>query len=404
MARHSPQHPTCIDFATLLVHLGGEPWAEPRSVDDGGDSRQIGTLAGLPVWVCPPGPGETLRFARQLARRGQLGLVFGADPTSGRWLAAATIPPVRLAAVAAGDATALPLRRLTRAARTTRPTALEQVIAFAEALDVDAAGRRTFRLLHTLLDRAVAMLPLRVSPEDRHAWALSQVTRLLFLRFVESEGWLDGNPRFLADAFDRCLIARRDPTRHLLHPLFFGTLNRRHDDRSRFARAFGAIPFLNGGLFEPHAIERLHCLRLPVEYWRDAFAALVDRVDVTLDADVDDGRVTPELLGRVFEGVMDTESRKDAGAFFTPPPLVAAILRQAIACHLAPRLGQSEERVESALDDPDPDLQRTLLDVTVLDPAVGSGAFLVGALDLLHGPGPAAAKPRCADSRRRRAD
>ena len=382
------RRPDCSDLATLLASLGGDLFALPFAGDDADGSRQIGTLAGLPVWTSASGSIETIRTARRFARSGRLGVVLGADSAIARWFVAVTIPPVRLVAVAVGDTTSLPLRRLFRAVRRTHPTPLERSIAFAEALDVDAAGRKTFRLLHALLERAVAELPARVSRDDRHAWTLAQITRLLFLRFVESEGWLDGNPRFLAEAFDRCLTARRDPTRHLLHPLFFGTLNRRLDDRSQFARTFGAIPFLNGGLFEPHAVERMHRMQLPVDYWRDAFAALVDRVDVTLEADVDDGRVTPELLGRVFEGVMHPSERKESGAFFTPPPLVAAILREAVACHLAPKLGISEERLEHALDDPDADLRRTLLDVTVLDPAVGSGAFLVGALDLLHGPGP----------------
>ena len=372
----------------LIYHLGGDAFVLPVPAAAGDDVQQIGTLAGLPVWTTTAGPVETLRHARRLARHGTLGVLIAGDPATERWHLAVTIQPVRLAVVATGEPDALPLRRLGRAARTPRATPLEHAIALAEALDVDAAGRQTFRLLHQLLDRAVELLPSAVSREDRHAWALAQITRLLFLRFVESEGWLDGNRRFLAEAFDRCLIAKRDPTRHLLHPLFFGTLNRGWDERSRFARAFGAVPFLNGGLFEPHAIERRYPLRLPAEYWRDAFAALVDRVDVTLDATADDGRVTPELLGRVFEGVMHPVERKQQGAFFTPPVLVDALLRQALACHLAPKLGRSESAIERSLDDPDGTLRRILLDVTVLDPAVGSGAFLVGALGLLHGPGP----------------
>ncbi len=387
MASPPSRQPDCSDMGPLLATLGGKQFALPGAGDDTGGSRQIGTLGDLPFWTLSGRAAEIREVARRLAKNGRLGVIGANDATTGRWYFAATVLPVHLTVTVAGDVQALPLRRLARAAHIARPTSLEHAIALAEALDVDAAGRKTFRLLHALLERAVTELPARVSRDDRHAWALAQITRLLFLRFVESEGWLDGNPRFLAEAFDRCLRARRDPTRHLLHPLFFGTLNRRHDDRSRFARAFGVIPFLNGGLFEPHAIERMHRMQLPADYWRDAFAALVDRVDVTLDADVEDGRVNPELLGRVFEGVMHPAERKDRGAFFTPPPLVSAMLREAVACHLAPKLGVSEERLEHALEDPDATLRRTLLDVTVLDPAVGSGAFLVGALDLLHGPG-----------------
>lgn len=367
----------------LLRDIGGDVLALPLA----GDLPQIGSIAGLPAWAAMANAADVQRIARRFARHGDLGLVLASDVPAERWILAVTMLPVRVVHVAWSDTDALVFRRMRKAARVARETPLEQAIAFTEALDVDAAGRRTFKLLHRLLDRAVESLPSRIGRDDRHAWALAQVTRLLFLRFVESEGWLDGNPRFLAEAFDRCLVARRDPTRHLLHPLFFGTLNREWGERSRFARAFGAIPFLNGGLFEPHPVERLHRLRLPAEYWREAFASMVDRVEVSLDARLDDGRVTPELLGRVFEGVMHAAERKEHGAFFTPPALVDAMLRGSLACHLAPKLRRSEDAIERALDDPDAELRRIMMDVTVLDPAVGSGAFLVGALQLLHGPG-----------------
>ena len=384
----SPALDTAHAHAALVHQLGGAARVVTVPADPASSLLEAGELAGLPVWSLHASIAEARTHARRLARFGRLGLLLARDPAHQSDTIAVTIPPLRFTPLGHDPLTALPLRRLGLAARHPRPSALEQAIAFADALDVDAAGRRTFALLRGLLDRATTLLPGCVPREDRHAWTLVQITRLLFLRFVESEGWLAGNPRFLAEAVDRCLMARRDPTRHLLHPLFFGTLNRPLAARSRFARSFGAIPFLNGGLFEPHAIERAYSLRLPTEFWRDAFAAIVDRVDVSLDADTADGRVTPELLGRVFEGVMDVDERKQEGAFFTPPRLVAAILREAISCNLAPRLGRSEVAIATALDDPDPALTAALLDITVLDPAVGSGAFLVGALALLHGPGP----------------
>jgi hypothetical protein len=375
-------------MAALVHRLGGEACLFPVAADSEGALTEVGRLGGLPVWSTDAPAGVARKLARRLARHGSLGLLLAHQAERGTLAVAATVEPVRLVAVPLHQAEPLALQRLARAARALRATPLEMAIACAEALDLDAAGRQVFAVLHRLLLQAVESLPSRVPRDDRHAWALAQITRLLFLRFVESEGWLDGNPRFLAEKFDACLTAGRDPTRHLLQPLFFGTLNRDVARRSRFARAFGAIPFLNGGLFEPTAVERTYQLRLTAEYWRDAFAALVDRVDVTLDPDGGDGRVTPELLGRAFEGVMDTDERKREGAFFTPPALVDEVLRAALACHLAPLLHRTETAIAAALDDPDPLLRRALLDVTVLDPAAGSGAFLVGALALLHGPGP----------------
>ena len=380
--------PEYVDPARMVQLLGGRAFALPLPAPDDRALREVGTLAGLPVWAGTGAPGETLRSARRLARHGALGTLLCCNEAGSQWLVAVTLQPVRLTVVERGKDDALALRRLRRAAAVDRATPLERAVALAEALDVDAAGRRTFAVLHRLLDQAVGLLPGSVPVEDRHAWTLAQITRLLFLRFVESEGWLDGNPRFLAAAFDRCLATRRDPTRDLLHPLFFGTLNRERNARSRLARAFGSVPFLNGGLFEPHAVERAHRLHLPAAYWRMTFEALVDRVDVTLDAGTEDGRVTPELLGRVFEGVMRPAERRQRGTFFTPPELVAALVLDALVCHLAPALSESESRVERRIADPDPDLLRRLARITVLDPAVGSGAFLIGALALLHGPGP----------------
>ncbi len=373
--------------AALVHRLGGAARVVPVPAGGAPGLLEVGSLAGIPVWSSSSHAAGTARLARRLARRGALGVLFAQPEVDLALHIAVTLTPVRVVTVTALHDDAPLLRRLRHASlRHEHP--LAAAIALANALDLDAAGRRTFRLLHALVGQAITQLPARVPLDDRRAWALTQLTRLLFLRFVESEGWLDGNPRFLADHFDRCLTARRDPTRHLLEPLFFGTLNRPVAERSRLARGFGAIPFLNGGLFEPHPLERRWKMRLPADYWRDAFAALVDRLDVTLDHGADDGRVSPELLGRVFEGVMDPDERRREGTFFTPPALVEQIGRAAISCHLAARLGRSESALATALDDPDPMLREALLDIRVLDPAAGSGAFLVGMLALLHGPGP----------------
>ncbi len=116
-------------------------------------------------------------------------------------------------------------------------------------------GQRFFREFRATLERMAAGLPGPLPQADRHSLALLQLTRVLFLYFVQAKGWLAGNDRFLSDAVDRCLARSRRVHRDLLRPLFFGTLNRPVAERGR-AAAFGPIPFLNGGLFEPHPLER----------------------------------------------------------------------------------------------------------------------------------------------------
>jgi hypothetical protein len=373
--------------AALVHRLGGAACVLPIPAAHEA-LLEVGAFAGLPCWSGIADAADSRRLARTLARRGEIGLLFTEHPAGTARFITVTVEPVRTVACAPTDADPLPLRRLARLAGGGDAGALATALHCAEALDVDAAGRRTFAAMHDLLDDAIGRLPARVAVESRHAWALLQLTRLLFLRFVESEGWLDGDLDFLAHRFDACLSRGGDPQRQLLAPLFFGTLNRPVTGRSRLASSFGRIPFLNGGLFEPHPLEKRLAMHLPAEFWRRAVEQLVLRTDVTLGHDELDGRITPEMLGRVFEGVMAPEERKRDGTFFTPPSLVRAILREAIVPHLARRLARPESAVDDALDAPDAGLRAALLDTTVLDPAVGSGAFLVGALDLLHGAGP----------------
>jgi hypothetical protein len=322
-----------------------------------------------------------MRTARTLARHGQLGLLIATDPRSNRLLLSATLAPVRVTIAATPGPQPLAVTRLARVVAD--DTALGTALACATALDVDAAGRRAFRALRAGIDGAVRELPMAIATADRHAWVMLQVTRLLFLRFVEAEGWLDARPDFLVREFDACLGRRAHPERAFLAPLFFGTLNRPMPRRSRRAAQFGTIPFLNGGLFEPHPIERHRKWSLPTPAWQALFALIVESFEVTLDRGDAGDRVNPELLGRVFEGVMEPAERKAAGTFYTPGELVPAVLRSAFSSHLAHRLGRPEHQVAAALDDRDPELDRALLSLRILDPAVGSGAFLVGALALI---------------------
>ncbi len=302
-----------------------------------------------------------------------------------------SVRPLRLAVVALTDRDPLVLQRLRRISTTTLGD-LGFAMQAADALDLDVAGRRAFRSLHSALSQVVSRLDGRIPAPSRHGWALLQLIRLLFLRFVETEGWLDGRTDFLRAATDEVLTRRLDPHRALLAPLFFGTLNRPPDRRNRKARSFGRIPYLNGGLFEAHDLERRHAWRLDADGWRALFDAVLGGLEVTLDPGDAVDRVNPELLGRVFEGVMAPDARRAAGAFYTPPRLVEAMLRDALAEHLAIRMGARPDSIRERFERNDPTLDAELRQLRVLDPAAGSGAFLVGAVQLLAGP--AASVPR----------
>ena len=196
----------------------------------------------------------------------------------------------------------------------------------------------------------MAALPRTIPERFRHELALLQLTRVLFLYFVQAKGWLDGSERFLPARVDDCLFRRRRIHRDLLLPLFFGTLNRPLTDRRGAARVFGRIPFLNGGLFEPHSLERRFHPDIPDPVWRDAFDTLFERYHFTV-AEAGPGSIAPEMLGRVFEGVMDPFARKGSGTYYTPAAVVRGLIDAALAGYIGGQLGltdaESLARLES---------------------------------------------------------
>jgi hypothetical protein len=143
------------------------------------------------------------------------------------------------------------------------------------------------------------------------------------------------------------------------------------------------MPFLNGGLFEPHPLERALQGDIPNAVWRDAFDRLFERFHFVVAEGTESGGIAPDMLGRVFEGVMSPDTRRATGTYYTPAALVRALLEAALVGLIAGRTGCPESVAERRLADRDPALMVHLESLTLLDPAAGSGAFLLGALEHL---------------------
>ncbi len=181
------------------------------------------------AWYAIAGPRAELRaraLGRSMAARGRLCGVLGLDP-SRRWLAVTvSLEGAPSLGVALDEPERAALASLARLAVQGKPGAARYATHVADALGGEPVGRRFFREFRCTLERMAAGLPGALPGADRHAIALLQLTRVLFLYFVQAKGWLAGNERFLATWVDRCLEKRRRLHRDLLQPLFFGTLNR----------------------------------------------------------------------------------------------------------------------------------------------------------------------------------
>src|SRR4029079_2955291 len=75
--------------------------------------------------------------------------------------------------------------------------ALAYAARAADALSGEAVGRRFFREFKATLDRIADGLRTPIRGEERRSLALLQLTRVLFLYFIQSKGWLAGRDRFL---------------------------------------------------------------------------------------------------------------------------------------------------------------------------------------------------------------
>jgi N-6 DNA Methylase/Eco57I restriction-modification methylase len=261
-----------------------------------------------------------------------------------------------------------------------------------EILGRETVSRNFFRAMQASVTQLSASLAPSVATQPATELAVLYLSRLVFLSFIETKGWLNGDHAFLANQFADCMVAGGRYHTRVLAPLFFGTLNTRPANRAQRSHAFGRVPFLNGGLFARSALERSHagCV-FSDEALGDVFGQLLTRYRFTAREDSSvwsEAAVDPEMLGKTFESLMAAPDRKTTGAFYTPQALVEQLTTSALASAIS-AVGVPEKSVIGALagELPSTDHRRRILAATerlrVLDPACGSGAFLVHLLERL---------------------
>jgi hypothetical protein len=265
------------------------------------------------------------------------------------------------------------LDRLNLLARGEEEEALPRI--FDRALDREQVTREFFQSFRAAVRDVGSTLAAAFPKEERTAVdgeALLILSRLLFLSFVQEKGWLGGERRFLVDRLEQESKRGREFFSGVLLPLFFGCLNTPLSERTLAARKLGRVPYLNGGLFEPSSFELRHAdLHLPNDLLRRVLEEVFEKFDFRIDeTDAAGTHIDPEMLGRVFESLMAADERAASGSFYTPKEIVDVLTERAITHWLG--LGTVEGRLEK--------LQR----ITILDPACGSGAFLLSALGVIE--------------------
>lgn len=271
--------------------------------------------------------------------------------------------------------------------------------------------------------------------------------QIVFLYFLQKKGWLGvakgqdwgtGPHDFLRRLVNQSAPSDKSDTPNIfndvLEPLFYDTLATDRGHEAWCNRFKCRIPFLNGGLFEPIGDYdwRKTDIVLPNKLFTNTdrddagdigtgILDVFDRYNFTvneaepLEKEV---AIDPEMLGKVFENLIEENRRKGLGSFYTPREIVhymcqeslinyldtalndppdpsnpsAATRRELVPradletfIHLGDQISHYEAvetryaiKMPASIIDHARLIDEKLADITVCDPAVGSGAFPVG--------------------------
>ncbi len=237
----------------------------------------------------------------------------------------------------------------------------------------------------------------------------------IFKNSKYDEEWGKGTKVFIREIFEVAKKSNKNFFNEYLEHLFYNALNKRRGNNEYFKKFNCKIPFLNGGLFEPlyrYDWENTN-INIPNEFFsneeKNGLLDFFDLYNFTMNEDEPlekEVAVDPEMLGKIFENLLDVKERKSKGAFYTPREIVHYMCQECLINYLHTKTGIDLTSLElfikygDILKDADlniknkddlkmpkfiinklEEIDNALENVKVVDPAVGSGAFPLGMLN-----------------------
>lgn len=274
--------------------------------------------------------------------------------------------------------------------------------------------------------------------EWAHDYALRLLSRLMFIYFIQRKRWINDDPDFMTHYWHTYLrVTGGNDTffEDWLKPLFFSAFQD-SATASQILRldympqdikdALRNAPYLNGGLFAKIKLDADHegAFRVEDSYFDELLhtaedaaqgPGFLERYNFTISEDSpldQEVAVDPEMIGRVYESLVnisepgtdtaeDRSKQREAGIFYTPRTEIDLMCRLALSDYLRNHVGgehrdliyqvifslepdeKREADQEAAAHDLWPRIAELLERVTVVDPACGSGSFLVGMMNIL---------------------
>ncbi len=230
--------------------------------------------------------------------------------------------------------------------------------------------------------------------------------QIVFIYFLQKKGWLGiekdnvgkfkewgtGHKDFLRRLYNKDIVDYSNFFNDILEPLFYEALAKdRTTENDYYSRFSCKIPFLNGGLFEP--LGEYDWTNVDILLDDRIFGKIIDTFDLynftvkedePLEKEV---AIDPEMLGNIFENLLEIKDRKSKGSYYTPREIVYYMCRESLINYLETRAEIEKKdiddfiyngQISSQIRDNRDKIDKLLKDIKVVDPAIGSGAFLVG--------------------------
>ena len=343
------------DLATLFVEeLGWEPCRQKLTIRAGEHDFSFAAVAekrGFVAWLCEsfngslPDHATRLRLDRELTQTSFEHLVVFANGDHARqsWMWVRREPGRPVSARTheylrgqAGDSLLQKLQFLFVSLDEEEQGEISTVTIAGRAraaFDVERVTKRffeDFRKQHGTFLEFIKGIP---NKGDHEWYASVMLNRLMFLYFVQRKGFLDGDSDYLRNRLNRLKAEHGKDKfysfyRYFLLKLFHGGLNTRLKDRQAdLEKLLGRVPYLNGGIFDIHSLERTYGehIQIPDKAFEDIFDYF-EKWDWVLDPHhrspgerPEPGKpkkeeINPDVLGYIFEKYIN---QKQMGAYYT---------------------------------------------------------------------------------------
>ncbi len=288
------------------------------------------------------------------------------------------------------------------------------------ALDVEKVTKKFFKQYSDQFINFVSQIEGIDNENDRRWYASVVLNRLMFIYFLQKKHFVDhGNVDYLTSKLrqSQAELGEDQFYAQFLKILFFEGFakpkdQRGHDsnDRARINRLLGEVKYLNGGLFIEHKIEQKYKGKIKIaDIGFVQLFALFDSYSWALDDAIGgkDDEINPDVLGYIFEKYIN---QKAFGAYYTRTEITEYLCEQTVyklileaingpqvsdelldKAGLGKQKTRRHESISEMLFHLDSATCKRLVmgesailsNITLLDPACGSGAFLVAAMKTL---------------------